>query len=58
MAKQVTNWRKSTASATGEQCVEVGSTAGTIAIRDTHDRGGHALQVPAATWARFTASLR
>jgi Domain of unknown function (DUF397) len=57
MAEQVTNWRKSTASATGEQCLEVGSASGSIAVRDTQDRAGHTLQLPAAAWTRFLRSL-
>ena len=57
MADQVTNWRKGTASATGEQCVEVGSDNGAITVRDTQDRAGHTLQLPAAAWSRFIRSL-
>jgi hypothetical protein len=57
MAEQATNWRKSSASATGEQCVEAGSADGTIAVRDTQDREGYTLQVPAAAWSRFIKSL-
>jgi hypothetical protein len=58
MAEQVVNWRKSSASANGEQCVEVGSTASTIAIRDTTDRAGAMLSVPGAVWTAFLGALR
>ena len=47
MAEQVVNWRKSSASANGEQCVEVGNSADAIAIRDTTNWGGFTLSVPA-----------
>jgi uncharacterized protein DUF397 len=57
MAEQVTDWRKSSASATGEQCVEAGSANGAITVRDTQDRAGHTLQVPAAAWSRFIRAL-
>jgi hypothetical protein len=58
MAEQVVNWRKSSASANGEACVEVGNSADTIAIRDTTDRGGSTLSVPATAWTAFLATLR
>ena len=57
MAEQVTDWRKSSASATGEQCVEVGSAGGAIAVRDTQDRAGRTLQLPTAVWSRFIRTL-
>jgi hypothetical protein len=58
MGEQVENWRKASMSANGgEQCVEVGTTTGTVAVRDTVDRGGFLLSVPAAAWTAFTASL-
>jgi hypothetical protein len=52
-------WR--TASYTGNgggNCVEVGHATGVIAVRDTKDRDGHVLNVPADAWASFTASLK
>jgi Domain of unknown function (DUF397) len=57
MAEQVTNWRKSSASANGEQCVEVGSASGTVTIRDTQNRAGETLRFPASAWSRFIGSL-
>ena len=51
-------WRKSTYSdANGGQCVEVAAD-GAILVRDTTDRDGCWLSVPADAWERFTASLR
>jgi hypothetical protein len=53
------NWRKSTYSdGTGGQCVETASAGGAILVRDTTDRVGVTLSVPAATWQRFTDALK
>ena len=58
------NWRKSSYSdANGGNCVETASGDGLILVRDTTDRAGVAsgtstLSIPAAAWARFTATLR
>ena len=52
------DWRKSTYSdANGGSCVEVAS-GNVILVRDTADRDGATLSVPAHAWQRFTASLR
>ena len=52
------NWRKSTySSANGGECVELASGQGTILIRDTADRGGGTLSVPASVWTAFLATL-
>jgi len=51
-------WRKSTYSdGNGGECVEVTS-AGTVTIRDTQDRDGVTLTVPAPAWVAFTAQIR
>ncbi len=51
-------WRKSSYSGNGGQnCVEVAG-EGAILIRDTQNRDGVTLTVPAGAWAKFTASLR
>ena len=51
-------WRKSTySSSNGGQCVEVGKD-GVILVRDTTDRDGVTLSVPAAAWQRFTGALK
>jgi hypothetical protein len=53
------SWRKSSYSGTsGGNCVETASGAGVIFVRDTMDREGFTLSVPADAWARFTGSLR
>jgi hypothetical protein len=51
-------WRKSSYSGgNGGGCVEAASTPGTVLVRDTTNRAGTVLEVPAATWQRFTARL-
>jgi hypothetical protein len=51
-------WRKSTYSdGNGGECVEV-ALAGTVMIRDTQDRDGVTLTVPALAWRVFTAAVR
>ena len=57
MGETVINWRKSSASANGETCVEVASTDA-VHVRDTTDRGGFTLSVSPSAWQTFTASLR
>ena len=53
------DWRKSSYSnAQGGSCVETATGDGVILVRDTTDREGFTLSVPATVWARFTASLR
>ena len=50
-------WRKSSYSGgNGGNCVEVASTAGVVLVRDTTDRAGAVLAIPAAAWERFTAA--
>ena len=47
-------WRKATYSAENGNCVEVAS-AGSVLIRDTRDRAGVTLSIPAQAWRAFTA---
>ena len=42
----------------GGDCVETASTDGMVLMRDTANRDGVTLSVPAAAWQKFTASLR
>ncbi|HUC27842.1 MAG TPA: DUF397 domain-containing protein [Streptosporangiaceae bacterium] len=52
-------WRKSTYSdGNGGECVETASDAGMILIRDTTDRDGVTLAIPAGAWRAFAALLR
>lgn len=53
------NWRKSSYSNdSGGDCIETASADGVIMVRDTKNRDGMTLSVPAAAWQRFMASLR
>jgi hypothetical protein len=53
------DWRKSSYSnAQGGSCVETATGDGVILVRDTTNRDGGVLSIPADAWARFTASLR
>ncbi|MFR9728619.1 DUF397 domain-containing protein [Saccharopolyspora sp. MS10] len=52
-------WRKSSRSHGGAQnCVEVGSAPGVVAVRDTKDRDGGTLVFGPRAWNRFLRSLR
>ena len=57
---EVATWRKATYSGNnGGNCVEAGVPArGRILVRDTTDRDGAVLDLPADAWDRFTASLK
>jgi hypothetical protein len=53
------DWRKSSYSGSnGGSCVETASGSGVILVRDTTDRDGLTLSVPANAWQRFTDSIR
>ena len=51
------DWRTSTYSAENGNCVEVAS-ADTVMIRDTQDRDGVTLTIPAEVWRVFAAQVR
>jgi hypothetical protein len=52
------DWRKASYSGgQGGNCVEVASN-GTILVRDTTDRDGATLKIPASAWENFAASLK
>ena len=42
----------------GGGCVEVASTAPVVLVRDTTDRGGAVLSVPASAWQAFADTLK
>jgi len=50
-------WRKSTYSSNGGECVEV-ATSGTVLVRDTTNRAGTTLSVSASAWTAFLATIR
>ena len=52
-------WRKASYSSNGgDSCVEAGNVPGGVLVRDTTDRGGVVLGIPADAWARFTDGLK
>jgi hypothetical protein len=53
------NWRKSSYSgANGGSCVETASGSGAILVRDTTNRDGYTLSVPASAWRTFVNGVR
>jgi Domain of unknown function (DUF397) len=53
------DWRKSSYSQSdGGQCVECGTGAEAVLIRDTTDRDGATLAVSPAAWTRFLTTIR
>lgn len=52
-------WRKSSYSSTnGGACVETASTDSAVLVRDTTNRDGGTLSVPADAWLKFISSLK
>ncbi|WP_327681823.1 DUF397 domain-containing protein [Kitasatospora sp. NBC_00458] len=52
-------WRKSTHSDNGGQCVEAAlNLPGTVPVRDSKDPDGPALAFPAEAWRAFVTALR
>ena len=58
MDRQYADWRTASHSNGNAECVEVGLAVETIAVRDSKNRSGAVLAVPAGAWHRFTASLK
>jgi hypothetical protein len=54
----VSDWRVSTYTGGQGNCVEVGRTATTIAVRDTKDREGPVLHFAPSAWRAFTQRLK
>ncbi|MEB3371820.1 DUF397 domain-containing protein [Saccharopolyspora mangrovi] len=50
-------WRKSSYSATQNECVEVAITHDAIGVRDTKDRHGGTLIFDTTTWTTFLSHL-
>jgi hypothetical protein len=52
------NWRKSShSSTTGGNCAEVAADGGVL-VRDTANRDGAVLSLPAGAWSAFLGALR
>ena len=56
--RHATNWRTSTRSRPRGECVEIGSAAGVVGIRDTKDADGDPIAVNAATWGQFLTGIK
>ncbi|APU12776.1 DUF397 domain-containing protein [Actinoalloteichus fjordicus] len=52
------NWRKSSRSKSGGNCVEIGQAPGVVGIRDTKNRDGGTLDVDRAGFAAFLAAVK
>nr|WP_263254446.1 DUF397 domain-containing protein [Saccharopolyspora rosea] len=52
------SWRKSTYSATGGSCVEVGRLGGGAAVRDSKDRDGGYFTTTRAQWGAFVRAVK
>ncbi len=50
-------WRTSSYSQGGTACVEVAASPDGVLVRDSKDRDGPALTVPAAAWRAFLTTL-
>ncbi|WP_410669496.1 DUF397 domain-containing protein [Amycolatopsis sp. cmx-4-68] len=51
-------WRKSSYSTNGGECVEIALDCPEVLIRDTKDREGGTLAVPATPWRELLSRLR
>jgi hypothetical protein len=50
-------WRKSSESGSGEDCVEVAFVPGTVGVRDTKNRTGGTLIFPETAWRDLTRTI-
>ena len=56
---EVGAWRKSSHSGNGgSSCVEVGTATTGVLVRDTTDRAGAVLTIPATAWRALLAEIR
>ena len=52
-------WRTSSYTGNGGgNCVEVGDATRVVLVRDTKDRDGGTLSIPAVAWLRFTSKFK
>jgi hypothetical protein len=52
------DWRKSSFSGSQAECVEVGTNANRVLIRDTNDRSGVMLAVDYMVWSKFIGRMK
>ena len=56
---EVASWRKSSySSGNGGECVETADAPRHVLVRDTTDRDGAVLIIPAVAWRTFTGTLK
>jgi Domain of unknown function (DUF397) len=51
-------WRVATYTGGNGNCVEVADATRVVLVRDTKDRGGAMLSIPAGAWQAFTDGLK
>jgi hypothetical protein len=51
-------WRKSSFSTNNGECAEAGSSESVVVVRDTMNRRGGMLMIPAGAWQTFVDSLK
>jgi Domain of unknown function (DUF397) len=51
-------WRVATYTGGNGNCVEVADATRVVLVRDTKDRGGAVLSIPAGAWQAFTDGLK
>lgn len=54
----VSGWRVATHTGGQGNCVEVGTSAAAVAVRDTKDRKGPVLRFDSSVWQTFTEHLK
>ena len=54
----IMNWRKATYSLSNGNCVEVGAGAALVAIRDSQDPDGPAINLTPREWTEFTEYVK
>lgn len=52
------NWRKSSFSGNGGECVEVGQVHDALAVRDTKDHAGTMLRFTPDAWRKFADQVK
>ena len=59
MERMTTDWRTSSYSGNGLNCVETCTTSGAVLVRDTKNRGtGPVLRLTPAAWTVFTTTVK